>query len=83
MSEYEEALSILRRIEQNQLESLERQTEQLAVVKAQMERNEVTVQESVALQKVAVSRQARALNLVLPVILLALLYVGYLLFKHS
>ena len=83
MSEYEEALSALRKIEQNQLKSLEMQAEQLAVVKAQMERTEARVQGSIALQKVAISRQARALNLALPVILAALLYVVYLLFKHS
>ena len=83
MSEYEEALSTLRKIEQNQFKSLEMQAEQLAVVKAQMERTEARVQESIALQKVANARQARALNVALPVILLALLYVGYLVFKHS
>jgi hypothetical protein len=82
MSEYEESLSILRRIEQNQLKSLEMQAEQLAVVKSQMERTEAKVLESIALQKIAVSKQSRALNLVLPVIFVALLYVGYLLFKQ-
>ena len=60
MSEFEEALSVLRRIEQNQLKSLEMQAQQLAVVKAQTERTEARVQESIALQKVAVRRQARA-----------------------
>ena len=83
MSEYEEALAVLRRMEQNQLKSLEMQAEQLALVKAQMERTEARVQESIALQKVAVTGQRRALNIALPVILVALVYVGYLLFKHT
>jgi hypothetical protein len=83
MSEYEEALVVLKRMEQNQLKSLEVQAEQLALVKAQMERSEARVQESIALQKVAVTGQRRALNLVLPVILVALVYVGYVLFKHT
>jgi len=59
MSEYEEAFVVLRRMEQNQLKSIEMQAEQLALVKAQMERTEVRVQESIALQKVAVAGQRR------------------------
>jgi hypothetical protein len=83
MSEYEEALVVLKRMEQNQLKSLEVQAEQLALVRSQMERSEARVQESIALHKVAVTGQRRALNLVLPVILVALVYVGYVLFKHT
>jgi len=83
MSEYEEAFVVLRRMEQNQLKSIETQAEQLALVKAQMERTEVRVQESIALQKVAVAGQRRALNIALPVTLAALVYVGYVLFKHT
>jgi hypothetical protein len=83
MSEYEEGLAALKRIEQNQLKSLEIQAEQLVVVKAQMERTEARVQESIALQKVALTAQRRALNIALPVILVALAYVGYLLFMHT
>lgn len=70
-------------MEQNQLKSIEMQAEQLALVKAQMERTEVRVQESIALQKVAVAGQRRALNIALPVTLAALVYVGYVLFKHT
>ena len=83
MSEYEEAFVVLRRMEQNQLKSIEMQAEQLALVKAQMERTEVRVQESIALQKFAVAGQRRALNIALPVTLAALVYVGYVLFKHT
>ena len=83
MSEYEEALVVLRRMEQNQLRSIEMQAEQLGLVKAQMERTEARVQESIALQKVAVTGQRRALNIALPVTLVALVYMGYVLFKHT
>ncbi|RZI81045.1 MAG: hypothetical protein EOP38_20660 [Rubrivivax sp.] len=79
----EEATAILRRMEQNQLRALEIQAEHLANVKAQMARTEATVQESIALQKSAVSRQAKVFNFVLPIILAALAYVGYLLFRHA
>lgn len=83
MVEYEEALAVLKRIEQNQLKALEMQAEQLAIVKAQMDRTEARVQESIALQRVAVSGQKRALNIALPVILLVLVYVSYLFFTHT
>jgi len=83
MTDNDDSLAILRRIEQNQLRALELQAEQLALVKAQMERSESRVQESIALQKVANSRQARALNFVIPVVVLALAYLGYLMFRYS
>lgn len=78
----EKAADILRRMEENQLKALEMQAEQLSLLKIQMARTEEKVQESIALQKVAVSRQARALTYVLPIILAMLVYVGYLLVSH-
>lgn len=83
MSDYDEALSILKRMEQNQTRSIEMQAEQLALVKDQMARTEATVQQSIALQKQAVAKQTKALNLVLPILLGALLYVAYLIFRHA
>ena len=83
MSDCEEVLAILKRIEQNQLQALQTQSEQLAQSKAQIEKTEARVQESIELQKTAVSRQAKALNVVVPILLLAMLYVAYLLFRHS
>ena len=83
MPDNDETIAVLTRIEQNQLKALELQAEQLALVKAQMERTESRVQESIALQKVANNRQARALNFVIPVVVLALAYLGYLMFRYS
>lgn len=83
MSDYDEALAILKRMEQNQTRSIEMQVEQLALVKDQMARTEATVQQSIALQKQAVAKQTKALNLVLPILLGALLYVAYLIFRHA
>ena len=83
MSDCEEVLAILKRMEQNQLKALQIQSEQLAQSKAQIEKTEARVQESIELQKTAVSRQAKALNVVVPILLLAMLYVAYLLFRHS
>ena len=79
----DEAIAILQRMEQNQLKSLEMQAEHLANVKAQMARTEANVQESIALQRSAMSKQSKVINLVLPILLAALAYVGYLLFKHA
>jgi len=83
MSEYEEALSVLKRMELHQLQALQMQAEQLALVKAQMERTESKVQESIGLQRVANNRQARVIYVALPILFVALLYVLYLLFKHA
>jgi uncharacterized membrane protein YcjF (UPF0283 family) len=83
MSDCEEVLAILKRMEQNQLKALQIQSEQLAQSKAQIEKTEARVQESIELQKTAVSRQAKALNVVVPILLLAMLYVAYLLFRHT
>lgn len=83
MAEYEEALTLLRQIERNQQRALEMQAEQLALVRDQMARTEARVQESIALQKVAVSKQSKALNVLMPIIVVALAYVGYLMFRHG
>lgn len=83
MTEQEEALTLLRQIERNQQRGLELQAEQLTLVRDQMARTEARVQESIALQKVAVSKQAKALNVLMPIIVVALVYVGYLLFRHA
>lgn len=83
MTEHEEALSLLRQIERNQQRGLEMQAEQMALVRDQMERTEARVQESIALQKVAVAKQSKALNVLMPIIVVALVYVGYLMFRHG
>ncbi|MDI3512744.1 MAG: hypothetical protein PWQ61_3511 [Betaproteobacteria bacterium] len=83
MAEYEEALNLLRQIERNQQRGLELQAEQVAMVRDQMARTEARVQESIALQKVAVAKQSKALNVLMPIIVVALAYVGYLMFRHG
>lgn len=83
MTEHDEALSLLRQIERNQQRGLELQAEQLALVRDQMARTEARVQESIALQKVAVAKQSKALNVLMPIIVVALVYVGYLMLRHG
>lgn len=81
MNEREEMLALLRQIERNQQRGLELQAEQLALVRDQMTRAEARVEESLALQKVAVTKQSKALNALLPIILVAIAYLGYLMFR--
>lgn len=82
MGEYEEALNLLRQIERNQQRGLEMQAEQVEMVREQMTRTEARVQESIALQKLAVAKQSKALNVLMPIIVVALAYVGYLMLRH-
>ena len=83
MAEYDEAVSILRNMEQNQLKTLEMQAEHLAIVKAQLERTEARLQESISIQKATVTRYARITNVLVPIVLVALLVVFYMLFKYA
>ena len=45
-----------------------------------MERTEARIHESLALQKAAVSRQAQAIKVLVPIIIVVLLLIGYLIF---
>lgn len=83
MSDQDNLLASLARMEQNQLKALELQAAQVALVQAQMERAEARVQETVELQKRTLARAARITNTLVPVILLTLGCVVYFLLKNS
>jgi hypothetical protein len=74
-------IEALKRIEANQLKALQAQEEHIALARAQLERSERTVNESIALQKVAVGRQAQLTRIALPLIVLLVLLLAYLLVK--
>ena len=76
-----EMVELLRRIEANQQQALATQREQLALVRAQYERSERTIQESVELQKLAVARQAQVRNLALPLIGVLMVLLVWLLVR--
>jgi hypothetical protein len=76
-----EIVELLRRIEANQREALAAQQEHLALARAQFERSERTIGESVELQRVAVARQAQIRNVALPVVGLLVVLLLWLLFR--
>jgi cytochrome c-type biogenesis protein CcmH/NrfG len=81
MTDKDEIIELLRRIEANQLRALEAQQEQLTLARAQVERAEQRVAESISLQKVAVQRQAKAAIVFLPVVVALLALLVYLLVR--
>jgi hypothetical protein len=81
MERHDEILEALKRIEANQRKALEAQEQHLALAKAQLERSERTVNESVALQKLAVARQATVTRIALPLIVVLIVLLGYLLVR--
>ena len=76
-----EMIDLLRRIEANQREAIAAQQEHLALARAQFERSERTINESVELQRVAVARQSQIRNLTLPIVGLLVVLLVWLLFR--
>lgn len=77
----DEILELLRRIERNQQAALQVQREQLALAASQLERSGRSIDESLALQRVAVARQAQVRNVALPLILALVGLLVYLVLK--
>ena len=71
MSEqHERIISALERIEQNQAKALQMQAEQIAMAREQMEKADARIKESLALQQLAVKRQARTTSFLLPIVVI-------------
>jgi hypothetical protein len=81
MSDNDRIVELLASIEENQRKALDTQQQHLQIAQAQLERSNKTVQESIELQRVAVSRQAQITRFVVPIICLLVLLLGYLLIK--
>ena len=81
MEHHDQILEALKRIEANQLKALQAQEQHLALAKVQIERSEQRVNESVALQKLAVARQATVTRIALPLIILLIVLLAYLLVR--
>ncbi len=81
MTDNERLLEALSRIEENQRKALEIQQQNLKIAQAQFDRSNTTIQESVQLQRLAVSRQAQVTRFVIPLICVLLALLAYLLLK--
>jgi hypothetical protein len=81
MNTNEEVTSLLKRIEENQRTALEVQQEHLDLARAQLERSNRTIQESIELQRSAVARQSQLTKILLPIVAVLLLLLVYLLFR--
>lgn len=81
MSDNDQVIELLVRMEENQRKALEAQQEHLQIAQAQLERSNKTIQESIELQRVAVARQASITKFVVPLICILLVLLGYLLIK--
>jgi hypothetical protein len=81
MDENDRMIELLERIEENQRAALATQREHLQIAQAQLDRSNKTIQESIELQRKAVSRQAQVTVFVIPVVLVLLGLLGYLMLK--
>ena len=57
MSDNDQIISLLTRMEENQRKTLETQERHLALAQAQLERSNRTIQESIELQRTSVARR--------------------------
>ena len=82
MSENDQIISLLTRIDENQRKALETQENHLALAQAQLDRSNRTIQESLELQRSSVARQTQAIRIILPLVGVLVVLLGYLLFKY-
>ena len=81
MSENDQIVALLTRIEENQHKALELHQRHLGLAQAHLDRSNQTIQESLELQRTAVARQSQVTKFVTPVVAVLLLLLGYLLVK--
>ena len=88
MSNDQEIIQALGRIEENQRKSLEgqqqaleTQRQQLEIAQALLDRSNKTIEESISLQRVAVARVAQITRIALPLIVVLVILLGYLVVK--
>ena len=82
MSDREEIVSLLKEIRDNQRSALQRHEEHLELARRQFERSRTQVEESIALQKVAVNRVKHVVHFAIPGIVLCIGLIVYLLVKY-
>ena len=81
MESHDRIIEMLERIEQNQAKALKAQEEHLALARAQLERSNKSISESIDLQRLSVARQGQVRYIALPLILVLMALLVYLLLK--
>ncbi len=82
MSDNDQIISLLTRMEDNQRKALEAQEKHLAIAQAQMDRSNQQIRESIEMQRTSLSRQKQALVVILPLVGVLLVLLVYLLFRY-
>lgn len=83
MSNADDTNALLREILENQRATLKLQQEHLELARAQLERSNLAVAESIGLQRAAVARQSQVMKIVFPLIGVLLVLLGYLLVRWN
>ena len=81
MSENERIIELLTRMEDNQRKALEAHNRHVQIAQAQLDRSNTTIQESIELQRIALTRQARIFRFMLPLAGVLLILLVYLTIK--
>lgn len=80
MDEQKETLDVLKKMLSNQEAALELQKKQLAIAEEQIERSKKQIEESLTLQKEAVSRQGTIFKFAFPVVIFLIIMVLWIYF---
>ena len=82
MTRFDDLLALLRTMEARQREALDMHAQQILFMRRQAEQAQARMEESMALQKLAVQRQARSLRALMPVVATALVCMGLLVLRN-
>ena len=82
MSDNDQIISLLTRMEENQRKAQDTHERHLALAQGQLERSNRTIHESIELQRTSVARQKQALWVILPLVGILLVLLVYLVFKY-
>lgn len=83
MTDANDTNALLREILENQRSALKLQQEHLELARAQLERSNLAVTESIDLQRAAVARQSQVMKIIFPLIGILLVLLGYLLIRWN
>jgi VIT1/CCC1 family predicted Fe2+/Mn2+ transporter len=83
MDQNQEVAALLKQIEANQREAIDLQKQHLELAKAQLERSNQSITESLSLQRTAVARQSQLTKILLPIVGVLLILLVYLMVRWN